>query len=162
MIGLLWKTSPALTELEQVTLRWLAQWLGLPSDWFGMTLGGASTATIHAVIAAREEAYRIDREKGKSADPSRLTLYASEHAHSSVEKAMLVLGLGCENCRKIPVDDEFRLLPAALQAAIEHDQAAGLRPFCVVATVGTTSTSSVDPGSSNRRHLLAPLAVATC
>ena len=145
MIGLLWKTSPALTELEQVTLRWLAQWLGLPSDWFGMTLGGASTATLHAVIAAREEAHRIDRAKGEPADPNRMALYTSEHAHSSVEKTMLVLGLGRENCRKIPVDDAFRMLPDELEAAIEHDQDAGMRPFCVVATVGTTSTSSVDP-----------------
>ena len=145
MIGLLWETSPALAELEQVTLRWLAQWLGLPPDWFGMTLGGASTATLHAVIAAREEACRIDRAKGEPADPSRMTLYASEQAHSSVEKTMLVLGLGRENCRKIPVDDEFRMAPDALEAAIERDQDAGLRPFCVVATVGTTSTASVDP-----------------
>ncbi len=145
MIGLLWETSPALTELEQVTLRWLALWLGLPPDWFGMTLGGASTATVHAVIAAREEAYRADRAKGRPADPNRMTLYASEHAHSSVEKAMLVLGLGRENCRKIAVDGEFRMLPDALEAAIERDRDGGLRPFCVVATVGTTSTSSVDP-----------------
>ena len=145
MIGLLWKTSPALTELEQVTLRWLAQWLGLPRNWFGMTLGGASTATLHAVIAAREEAYRIDRAKGHASDPNRMTLYASEQAHSSVEKAMLVLGLGRENCRKIAVDGEFRMLPDALEAAIERDQGAGLLPFSVVATVGTTSTSSVDP-----------------
>ena len=74
-----------------------------------------------------------------------MTLYTSEHAHSSIEKAMLVLGLGRENCRKIAVDDAFRMLPDALEAAIEHDQDAGMRPFCVVATVGTTSTSSVDP-----------------
>ena len=144
-IGLLWKTCPALVELEQVTLRWLAVWLGLPANWFAMTLGGASTATIHAVIAAREAAFIEDREAGRTPDQTKLTLYASEQAHSSVEKAVLALGLPRENCRKIETDEEFRLRPDALAAAIEQDRAAGLRPFCVTATVGTTSTSSVDP-----------------
>jgi aromatic-L-amino-acid decarboxylase len=144
-IGLLWKTSPALVELEQVTLRWLAEWLGLPTSWFAMTLGGASTASIHSVIAAREAALREDRAAGRAADPSRLLLYASEQAHSSIEKTMLALGLGRDNCRKIPVDEEFRMRPDVLEAAIRADLAAGGRPFCVVATVGTTSTSSVDP-----------------
>ncbi len=144
-IGLLWKTSPALVELEQITLRWLAEWLGLPKDWFAMTLGGASVASIHAVIAAREAALREDRAVGRPADPSRLILYTSEQAHSSIEKAMLALGLGRENCRKIPVDAAFRMRPDALEAAIAADQAGGKRPFCVVATVGTTSTTSIDP-----------------
>ena len=144
-IGLLWKTCPALVELEQVTLRWLAAWLGLPAEWFAMTLGGASTATIHAVIAARESAFAADREAGCTPDPAKLTLYTSEQAHSSVEKAVLALGLPREHCRKIETDEEFRLRPDALAAAIEADRAAGLRPFCVTATVGTTSTSSVDP-----------------
>ena len=144
-IGLLWKTSPALTELEQVTLRWLAEWLGLPTSWFGMTLGGASVASLHAVIAAREAALQVDRATGRATDLTKLVLYTSEQAHSSIEKAMLVLGLGRENCRKIPVDGEFRMRPAALDSRIQEDFAAGLRPFCVVATVGTTSTTSVDP-----------------
>ncbi len=144
-IGLLWKTCPALVELEQVTLRWLALWLGLPADWFAMTLGGASTATIHAVIAAREAAFAEDHEAGRTPDLAKLTLYTSEHAHSSVEKAVLALGLPRENCRKIETDEEFRLRPDALATAIEQDRAAGLRPFCVTATVGTTSTSSIDP-----------------
>ena len=144
-IGLLWKTSPALVELEQVTLRWLAEWLGLPKDWFAMTLGGASVASLHAVIAARELALREDRSAGRPAGPARLTLYTSEQAHSSIEKAMLALGLGRENCRKVPVDAEFRMRPDALEAAIVADRVAGKRPFCVVATVGTTSTTSVDP-----------------
>ena len=144
-IGLLWKTCPALAELEQVTLRWLAAWMGLPADWFAMTLGGASIATIHAVIAAREAAFAQDRAAGRGTDPARLTLYTSEQAHSSVEKAVLALGLPRENCRKIEVDEEFRMRPEMLAAAIDKDRAAGLRPFCVTATVGTTSTSSVDP-----------------
>ena len=146
MIGLLWGdiARPRRARASHASLG-SPSGLGLPPDWFGMTLGGASTATLHAVIAAREEACRIDRAKGEPADPSRMTLYASEQAHSSVEKTMLVLGLGRENCRKIPVDDEFRMAPDELEAAIERDQDAGLRPFCIVATVGTTSTSSVDP-----------------
>jgi len=144
-IGLLWKTSPALTELEQVTLRWLAQMLGLPGGWFGMILGGASTASLHAVIAAREAARRTDAAQGKATDLERMTIYASEQAHSSIEKTMLALGIGRENCRKIPADNEFRMRPGALDAAIEKDLVAGFRPFCVVGTVGTTSTSSIDP-----------------
>ena len=144
-IGLLWKTCPALVELEQVTLRWLAEWMGLPKDWFAMTLGGASTGTIHAVIAAREAALAADRAKGRGGDPSRLTLYTSAHAHSSVEKASLALGLNREHCRKIAVDEAYRMRPESLEQAVDEDLAAGLRPFCVVATVGTTSTSSIDP-----------------
>ena len=144
-IGLLWKTCPALVELEQVTLRWLAEWMGLPTDWFAMTLDGASTGTIHAVIAAREASLAASREEGRGGDPSRLTLYTSTHAHSSVEKAVLALGLNREHCRKIAVDDDFRMRPDRLAQSIDADLASGLRPFCVVATVGTTSTSSIDP-----------------
>ena len=144
-IGLLWETSPALTELEQVTLRWLAEWLGIPTDWFAMTLGGASVASLHAVIAAREAALREDGKALAPGDHSRLVLYTSEHAHSSIEKTMLTLGLPRENCRKIPVDAEFRMRPEALAQSIRQDQAAGKHPFCVVATVGTTATTSIDP-----------------
>ena len=144
-IGLLWKTCPALVELEQVTLRWLAEWMGLPTDWFAMTLGGASTGTIHAVIAAREASLAAAREDPHPGGPSRLTLYTSAHAHSSVEKAALALGLGRAHCRAIAVDEAYQMRPDRLAAAIDADLAAGLRPFCVVATVGTTSTSSIDP-----------------
>jgi aromatic-L-amino-acid decarboxylase len=144
-IGLLWKTSPALVELEQLTLRWLAAWLGLPPEWFGMILDTASVASLHAVIAAREAARSADQAAGRECPLERMVIYTSEQAHSSIEKTMLALGLGRGNCRKIPVDDEFRLKPVDLQAAIRHDLDSGLRPFCVVATVGTTSTASIDP-----------------
>ena len=144
-IGLLWKTSPALTELEQVTLRWLSEWLRLPTSWFGMTLAGASVASLHAVIAAREAAREQARATGQPFELDKLTLYTSEQAHSSIEKAMLVLGLPRGNCRKIPVDDAFRMRPDLLDDQIRADQAAGLRPFCIAGTVGTTSTTSVDP-----------------
>jgi len=144
-IGLLWKTSPALVELEQVTLRWLAEWLGLPKDWFGMTLAGASVASLHAVIAAREAAKEQARVNGKRFDLDKLTLYTSEQAHSSIEKTMLVLGLPRENCRKVGVDDEFRMRAELLENLIQEDLAGGFQPFCIVGTIGTTSTTSVDP-----------------
>lgn len=144
-IGLLWKTSPALAELEQLTLHWLAEWISLPTDWFGMIHGTASEASLHAIIAAREAAAGLDREAGKTFDLSKMVVYASEHAHSSIEKATLALGLGRDGTRKVECDEAFRMIPAALEVAIERDRAAGLRPVCVVATIGTTSTSSVDP-----------------
>jgi len=140
--GMLWKTSPAVTELEQVTLDWLRQWLGLPDPLFGVIFDTASTGAMHAIAAARELADPGIRIQGGSRD---LVLYTSEHAHNSVEKGAIAIGIGQQNVRKIPVDAEFRMRPAALTDAIERDLAAGLRPFCVVPTVGTTSTSSIDP-----------------
>ncbi len=140
--GMLWQTSPAVTELEQVTLNWLRQWLGLPDPLFGIIFDTASTSTMHAIAAARECADPETRTNGGSPD---LILYTSEQAHSSVEKGAIAIGVGQRNVRKIPVDAEFRLRPDALIDAIEGDRAAGLRPFCVVPTVGTTSTTSIDP-----------------
>ena len=140
--GILWKTSPAVTELEVVTLRWLLHWFGLPETWFGMILDTASTATLHAIAAARVAIAPETRDAGA---PDDLVLYTSDQAHSSVEKGAMVLGIGRHNVRSIPTDGEFRMLPALLQQAINIDREAGLRPFCVVATVGTTSTTSIDP-----------------
>lgn len=142
--GMLWKTSPAGTELEEVTLGWLRQWLGLPEEFFGIIYDTASVSTLHAIAAARELADPDARDRGGSQN---LTLYASEQAHSSVEKGAITVGIGRSNVRKIPVDAEFRLRPDALAAAIEKDLRSGKRPFCVVATVGTTSTTSIDPVS---------------
>jgi len=144
-IGLLWKTSPALTELEQVTMGWLTEWLDLPRSWFGMTLAGASVASLHAVIGAREAAREQARATGRSFDLDKLTLYTSEQAHSSIEKTMLVLGLPRDNCRKVGVDEEFRMRPDLLEDLIQADLAGGLQPFCIAGTVGPTSTTSVDP-----------------
>ena len=140
--GMLWQTSPAVTELEQVSLEWLREWLGLPDPLFGITFDTASTSTMHAIAAAREFADPEVRVNGGSRD---LILYTSEQAHSSVEKGAIAIGVGQRNVRKIPVDAEFRMRPDALAEAIERDLAAGLRPFCVVPTVGTTSTTSIDP-----------------
>jgi aromatic-L-amino-acid decarboxylase len=142
--AMLWKTSPAATELEQVTLGWLRQMLGLPEGFDGVLTDTASISTLTALAAARETAGPAVRAQGLSGLPA-LRVYASEQAHSSVDKACLVLGLGLAGLRKIPVDAEFRLRPDALAAAIAEDRAAGLQPIAVVATVGTTSTTSIDP-----------------
>ncbi len=140
--GMLWKTAPAVTELEQVALRWLRQWSGLPEDWFGLIYDTASVASMHAIAAARELADPDSRTKG--ARPG-LVVYTSEQAHSSIEKGAIAVGIGQDYVRKIAVDDQFRMRPDALEDAIERDLDAGLRPCCVSATVGTTSTTSVDP-----------------
>lgn len=142
--AMLWRTSPASTELEAVTLDWLRGLLGLPPEFAGVIYDTASVATLHGLAAARE-AMKLDvRERGMfSLAP--LRVYCSDHAHSSVDKAVLMLGLGHDNLVKIPVDDFFRMRPDALKAAVETDLQAGLRPMAVVATVGTTSTTSVDP-----------------
>jgi aromatic-L-amino-acid decarboxylase len=140
--GLHWKTSPAVAELEQVALGWLREWMGLPSDYFGIIYDTASVSTLHAVAAAREMA---DPEARVEGSKPVLTLYTSQESHSSVEKAAIALGVGQKNVRKIAVDTEFRMRPEALAEAIEADIKAGRRPFCVVATVGTTSSTSVDP-----------------
>ncbi len=145
--AMLWKTSPAASELEEVVLNWLRQWLGLPEEFFGVVMDTASVSSLCALAAAREALPFDVRAQGLAgrSDVPRLRLYTSEQAHSSIEKAALVLGIGQAGVRKIPVDAEFRLRPDALAQAIEEDLAAGWKPFCVVATVGTTSTTSVDP-----------------
>jgi len=142
--GMLWKTSPALVELEQVVLRWLASAMGLPADWFGMITDTASTSTLVALAAAREAADLNVREDGLSSKPP-LVLYCSQEAHSSVDKAGLVLGTGMQGIRHIPTDGEFRMNCDALREAIKNDIAQKRRPFAVVATVGTTSVTAVDP-----------------
>jgi len=146
--GMLWKSNPASTELEEVTLNWFRKMLGLSEKFWGIIYDLASSSTMHAIVAAREslDDYAI-REKGFGAlqnKPS-LKLYASEQAHSSIEKAAIVAGIGLNGVRKIPVDNNFRMIPEELQKAISEDKANGWKPFCVVATVGTTSTTSIDP-----------------
>jgi aromatic-L-amino-acid decarboxylase len=140
--GMLWKSGPSVTELEEVTLRWLRAWSGLPEDWFGMILDTASTASMHAIAAAREVADPECRTRGASPG---LIVYTSEQSHSSIEKGAIALGMGQQNVRRVPTDPEFRMRPDALASLIEADLAAGLKPCCVTATVGTTSTTSVDP-----------------
>jgi len=140
--GMLWKSSPAATELEQVALGWLRQWLGLPDNLFGIIYDTASVSTMHAIAAARELAFPEVRENGGLTGA---LLYCSEHVHSSIDKGAIALGIGHRNVRKVPADSEFRMVPERLDAMIAEDRAAGGKPFCVVATIGTTSTTSVDP-----------------
>jgi aromatic-L-amino-acid decarboxylase len=145
--AMLWRTSPAATELEEVTLGWLRKLIGLPDSFEGVIYDTASIATMHALIAAREVGVADVRLKGLAgrADVPPLRVYASEEAHSSIEKAVIAIGLGQTSLQKIPVDDHFQLRVDVLEDRIARDRAAGLLPIAVVATVGTTSTTSVDP-----------------
>lgn len=145
--SMLWRTSPASTELEEVVLDWLRQMMGLDPGMIGIIYDTASVSSMHAIAAAREGVEKRIREEGMSgrSDLPLLRVYASEQAHSSIEKAVITLGLGQRGLRKIPTDGEFRMDAKALAAAIEEDKANGFIPFCIVATVGTTSTSSIDP-----------------
>ncbi|HXQ73938.1 MAG TPA: pyridoxal-dependent decarboxylase [Pyrinomonadaceae bacterium] len=145
--AMLWRTSPASTELEEVTLDWLRQMMGLDPGMIGIIYDTASVSSMHAIAAAREGVEKRVREDGMSGrtDLPLLRVYVSEQAHSSIEKAVITLGLGQRGLRKIPADSEFRMDVRALEAAIEEDAHQGYLPFCIVATVGTTSTSSIDP-----------------
>src|SRR6478672_9654652 len=145
--SMLWRTSPASTELEEVVLDWLRQMMGLDPGMIGIIYDTASVSSMHAIAAAREGVEQRIREEGMSGRPDLplLRVYVSDQAHSSIEKGVITLGLGQRGLRKIPTDSQFRMDPKALAAAIEEDKRSGYLPFCIVATVGTTSTSSIDP-----------------
>ena len=147
--AMLWRTSPASTELEEVVLDWLRQMMGLDPGMQGIIYDTASVSSLHAIAAAREGVEKRIREEGMSGRPDLplLRVYVSEQAHSSIEKAVITLGLGQRGMRKIPTDSAFRMDARALAAAIDEDKRNGYLPFCIVATVGTTSTSSIDPVS---------------
>lgn len=142
-----WRTSPVATELETVVLGWLRQWLGLPEEFGGVVYDTASIGSMHALAVAREEAGVSIRTLGLSgrAELPIFRVYVSDQAHSSIDKAAIALGLGEHNVRKIPSDAAFRMNPAALRDAISADLRKEFKPLAVVATVGTTSTASVDP-----------------
>jgi aromatic-L-amino-acid/L-tryptophan decarboxylase len=148
--AMLWRTGPAAVELEVVVLGWLRQLLRLPEGLFGIINDTASVSTLVAIAAAREALDLGIRERGMAGRPDlpQLRLYTSDQAHSSVEKGAIVLGIGRDGVCKIPVDSEFRMRADLLEKAILDDRAAGRKPFCIVATVGTTSTTSVDPVSA--------------
>ena len=144
--AMLWRTSPSATELEEVVLRWLRDLLGIPEIFSGIVYDTASIGGFTALAAAREALDLGIREEGMSArDVPPLRVYITEHTHSHIEKAALALGVGRKNVICIPVDDEFRMRPAALREQLAADSSAGRKPMCVVATVGTTSTTSADP-----------------
>jgi aromatic-L-amino-acid decarboxylase len=142
-----WRTAPAATELETLVLDWLRQWLGLPNEFSGVVYDTASISTMHALAVAREEAGTSVRTLGLSgrSELPIFRIYVSDQAHSSVDKGAIALGLGEHNVRRLASDSQFRMNVAALREAVTADLRRGFKPLAVVATVGTTSTASVDP-----------------
>ncbi len=143
---MLWRTSPIGTELEEVVVDWMRRALGLPDGFDGLLTDTASTSSLIALAAAREAAGLDAAARGLAgrADVPGVRVYASQEAHSSIEKACMTLGIGRDGLVRIEVDDGFVMRPEALEAAIAADRAAGLRPIAAVATIGTTSSTSVD------------------
>src|SRR6185436_16466446 len=127
MKAMLWRTSPASTELEDVTLDWLRQMLGMPAKFEGIIYDTASVSTMHAIAAAREQAGLNIREQGMSGrdDLPLLRVYASEHVHSSIDKSVITLGLGTRSLRKIECNARFEMIPEKLEAAIDEDVGSG-------------------------------------
>jgi len=141
-----WRTCPAATELETLVIAWLRQWLQLPEEFDGVVYDTASVGVMHALAVAREEAVPETRRLGlTNRDLPRFRIYTSDQAHSSAEKAAIALGIGEDNVQRVPSDVEFRMDASALRAMVKRDVAEKFKPLAVVATVGTTSTASVDP-----------------
>ena len=145
-IGLNWQSSPALTELEELTTDWMRQMVGLSDAWSGVIQDTASTSTLVALLCAREQTTGHSQTRGGlQAEERPLTVYTSAQSHSSVEKAALLAGFGRANLRLIETDEAHALRPDRLDQAIRADLAAGARPCAVVATTGTTATTALDP-----------------
>jgi len=142
--GMVWKSNPSGTELEETVLNWFREMIGLPSNYFGIVYDTASVSTMHAIAAAREYTGLDIRSNGLTGLPN-LILYCTEQTHSSIDKGALTLGIGLNNIRKIPTDENFAMIPEKLEQAIHEDRAKGFIPFCVVATIGTTSSTAIDP-----------------
>jgi aromatic-L-amino-acid decarboxylase len=159
VLGLSWISSPALTELEEVVTDWVRQMLGLSDAWSGVIQDTASTSTLVALLCAREKASNYSLAKsGLQGEAQPLVVYVSSHSHSSVEKAALLAGFGRANLHVVAVDENYAMRPESLGEAIQADLRRGLVPCAVVATVGTTGTTALDPvqGIANvaRRHNL--------
>ncbi len=141
-----WRTCPAATELETLVVDWIRQWMDLPQKFGGVVYDTASVGVMHALAVAREEAAPSVRKRGLvGAGAPLFRIYASEQAHSSAEKAAIALGLGEENVRRVAIDANFCMDPKALREMIGRDIRNNFKPLAVIATVGTTSTASVDP-----------------
>ena len=151
---MIWQTSPAAAELEGLVMEWLRQMLGLPEGMVGVIQDTASTATLVALLCARERA--TDFQANSKGIQKTLTVYASRETHSSIEKGVKIAGYGRENLRFIPTDTEFAMIPEKLEESIVADKNNGFKPACVVGTIGTTSSTAVDPllpiGKICRRH----------
>ena len=140
-----WATSPAAAELEERVMQWLGGMIGLPASWHGVIQDTASTATLCSILTAREARSGFAVNARGLDGTERFTVYCSSEAHSSIEKAVRIAGLGRERLRKIPVDDVYAMIPGALEEAVRADLAAGLTPLAVVAALGTTGSTAVDP-----------------
>ena len=142
---MIWQTSPAAAELEERMMEWLREIIGLPADFQGVIQDTASTATLCSLLTAREKLTDFSVNRQGSDPTRRLIVYCSEETHSSIEKAVRIAGIGSDNLRKIPVDAEFALVPDGLDRAIRRDIEHGFQPCCVVATLGTTGSTAIDP-----------------
>jgi aromatic-L-amino-acid decarboxylase len=146
VLGLSWQSSPALSELEELVCDWVRQMVGLSDAWSGVIQDTASTSTLVALLCARERASKYSLGRGGlQGEAHALTVYASAHAHSSVDKAALLAGFGRDNFRVVPCDAEFAMLPAALAEMVERDVRDGRVPCAIVATTGTTTSTALDP-----------------
>jgi aromatic-L-amino-acid decarboxylase len=146
VLGLAWQSSPAVTEVEEVMADWVRQMVGLSQTWSGVIQDTASTSTLVALILARERTtdYALSRG-GLQAEPAPLAVYVSAHSHSSVDKGALLAGFGRANLRLVAFDAEYGMRAEALEELVQRDLAAGVRPCAIVATVGTTATTAIDP-----------------
>ena len=142
---MIWETSPAAAELEEVTMNWLKEMTGLPSHWEGVIQDSASSSTLAAILSARERASGFNINEQGFTSKEKFRIYCSTETHSSVDKAVKIAGLGKANLKKIGVDKNFSLNPEALEQAIIQDLSNGFNPMCVVATLGTTSSTAIDP-----------------
>jgi aromatic-L-amino-acid decarboxylase len=142
--GMKWITSPSATELEKVVMRWLQQMIDLPDNFKGVIMDTASVSTLCAILAARERAteYKINENGFEN---TVLRYYCSSEAHSSIEKAVRIAGIGSKNLIKIPVDSQLRIIPSELEKQIEKDLKDGFTPACVIGAMGTTGSGSIDP-----------------
>ena len=151
-----WITSPSAAELEERMMQWLREMLGLPAAWEGVIQDTASTSTLCSLLTAREERSRHEINRRGFSPADTFTVYCSVEAHSSVEKAVRIAGIGRENLRKIDVDEAFAMRPDILERRIEQDKGAGFVPLCVIDALGTTGSTAVDPlkeiGAVAKRH----------
>jgi aromatic-L-amino-acid decarboxylase len=154
-LGINWQASPALTELEDVTISWLRQMLGLSAAWSGAFQDTATTGTLVALLSARERATSYGASRGGLQESARpLVVYASSQSHESVGKAVRLAGIGSNNLRLVPVDDRYAMRTDVLEEMIRTDRARGLQPCAVVATTGSAETTALDP--------VADIAAITC
>ncbi len=142
---MIWDTSPAAAELEELCMNWLKEMCALPAEWEGVIQDTASSATLCAILSAREQASEFAVNKAGFEGYTDFRVYCSTETHSSIDKAVKIAGIGAANLVKVAVDDEMGMDPAALEAAIQADLKAGKQPLCVIATLGTTSTTAFDP-----------------